>query len=109
MEPDSMRLSFLMLLLILLFIQEMKAQLNGTIRDGVTDEHMEYVTVALFNESDVTLVTGVISDSKELFTIEVVRRGNYYLEVSLIGYALTVISTFAIKQIPSIQPIPMTS
>lgn len=58
---------------------------------------MEYAAAALFNELDSTLVTGVISDINGFFTIEDIRKGNYFLEVSFVGYQLKSISTIEIN------------
>lgn len=91
-----MRLNFL-LLNFLLISNFITAQLSGTIEDIATHERMEYATAALFNEIDSTLVTGVISDAKGLFKIESIRRGNYYLEVSFVGYQMKFISAIQIN------------
>lgn len=80
-----------------MFSQIATAQLSGTIEDSANNEPMEYATAALFNELDSTLVTGVISDARGFFTIEDIRRGNYYLEVSFVGYQLKSINTIQIS------------
>lgn len=95
-ELYRMRTPIVTLLLFLFFLQGLSAQLTGTIRDGDTAELMEYATAALFKQQDSTLVTGVISDLTGFFTIEDVRHGSYYLEVSFVGYAVTSISDIQI-------------
>lgn len=91
-----MRLNFL-LLNFLLISNFITAQLSGTIEDIGTQERMEYATAALFNEIDSTLVTGVISDATGIFNIKNIRRGNYYLEVSFVGYQMKFISAIQIN------------
>lgn len=91
-----MRTYFIFLCFLLWTSQFVSAQLIGTIQDIGTSERMEYATAALFNEIDSTLVTGVISDDTGLFTIEDIRRGNYYLEVSFVGYELKSIGNIQI-------------
>lgn len=91
-----MRTYFIFLCFLLWTSQFVSAQLIGTIQDVGTSERMEYATAALFNEIDSTLVTGVISDDTGLFTIEDIRRGNYYLEVSFVGYELKSIGNIQI-------------
>ena len=92
-----MRIDFFLLCILLWTSQFVSAQLSGTIEDVDTKERMEYATAALFNELDSTLVTGVISDETGLFNIEDIRRGNYYLEVSFVGYQMKSISGIQIS------------
>lgn len=47
---------------------------------------MEYASAGRYNELDSTLVTEVISDARGIIAFEEVRRGNYYIEVSFIGF-----------------------
>ena len=47
---------------------------------------MEYATAGRYNELYSTLVTGVISDARGIITFEEVLRGNYYIEVSFVGF-----------------------
>ncbi|MFK7811054.1 MAG: TonB-dependent receptor plug domain-containing protein, partial [Maribacter sp.] len=92
-----MRTDLFLICILFCTSQFVSAQLSGTIEDIDTRERMEYATAALFNEFDSTLVTGVISDETGLFNIENIRRGNYYLEVSFVGYQLKTISNIQIN------------
>lgn len=92
-----MRNYFIFLSTLLWTSQFVSGQLSGTIEDIDTKERMEYATAALFSELDSTLVTGVISSATGLFTIEGIRNGNYYLEVSFVGYQMRSISAIQIN------------
>ena len=61
----------------------------GLVKDKENDEPLEYVSVALYNSMDGNLVTGTISDTQGKFEIKGLIQGDYYLEVSFIGYNKT--------------------
>lgn len=50
------------------------------------NQPVEFATVSLYNLSDSSLVTGVISDNAGNFAINGIAKGNYYLKVSYMGY-----------------------
>jgi outer membrane receptor protein involved in Fe transport len=60
--------------------------ISGRVIDSVSNQSMEYVTVALFNSKDSSLVTGDITDGVGEFIIKEIPFGNYYLRFSFIGY-----------------------
>jgi len=75
----------------ILFSEEKEALIPaGTIKGFVYDsfggEPMEFTTVALKRTGDSTLVTGAITDINGFFRLRDVPQGNYYLEVSFMGY-----------------------
>ena len=61
----------------------------GLVKDKENGEPLEYVSVALYNSVDGNLVTGTISDTQGKFEIKGLIQGDYYLEVSFIGYNKT--------------------
>lgn len=74
------------------------SQVTGKIVDE-TNLPLEYATVAIYNQETNSLVTGVITDINGVFSFENLKKGNYYLEASFIGYevktiqGITVVST----------------
>ncbi|MEO1013082.1 MAG: TonB-dependent receptor [Bacteroidota bacterium] len=73
------------------------AQLTGKITDAETGEALEYATAALYQERDSTLVTGVITDAEGSFAISKVKLGNYYLELSFLGYTTVYVENIGIS------------
>jgi outer membrane receptor protein involved in Fe transport len=81
----------LFLLCIFLFITTFsEANVTGTIVgtavDQENDEPLEFVSVAIYTTALESLVTGTISDVEGKFEIKGIPQGNYYLELSFIGY-----------------------
>lgn len=58
---------------------------TGQVVDRSTGDPVASATVALWNASDSTLVTGGISDPSGVFRLERVRQGSYYVQVSFVG------------------------
>jgi len=61
--------------------------ISGTVVDGESSETVGTATVAVWQAQDSTLVTGAVSDAQGAFLIERLRPGQYYVEVSFVGYA----------------------
>jgi outer membrane receptor protein involved in Fe transport len=59
---------------------------QGLILDEADGQPLEFVTVAIYNAPDQSLVTGTVSDEQGKFEIKGLPAGDYYLEVSFIGY-----------------------
>lgn len=60
--------------------------ISGKVFDEETDDPLEFVSVAIFTEHDQELVTGTITKTDGSFNINGLKKGDYYLEVSFIGY-----------------------
>jgi hypothetical protein len=60
--------------------------IQGKILDSETKEPLEYVSVAVYTMGDKSLVTGTITAENGNFNIKGLTSGNYYVEVSFIGY-----------------------
>lgn len=62
----------------------------GTIRGAIIEEStgqaLEYANVAIYNQSDSSLVTGGITNEKGEFQIKGMQMGEYYLEAQFIGF-----------------------
>ena len=71
------------------------SQIKGKLVDD-KQQPLEYATAALFTLEDSTLITGVISNENGVFSIEEVKKGNYYLEASFLGYEKQRIDTITV-------------
>ena len=65
-------------------------EISGRVIDSVSNQSMEYVTVALFSEKDSSLLTGAITNGVGEFLIKEIPFGNYYVRFSFIGYRNTI-------------------
>lgn len=87
-----MRKIYVLLLLLIFHFTSTFSETNisGTVEGKVVDqengEPMEYVSVAIYNQADESLVTGTVSDLEGRFEIKGLPQGDYFLEVSFIGY-----------------------
>jgi len=61
------------------------SQITGKIIDGDVNEPLEYATAALYKTNG-NLVTGVVTNTEGLFSLENIKTGSYYLEASFMGY-----------------------
>ncbi|TBW27892.1 TonB-dependent receptor domain-containing protein [Gramella sp. KN1008] len=87
------------LLSIILFINlHLTGQVTGKITDSSEGYPLEYATAALFNQTDSTLVSGVITDLNGNFEIGNLEQGEYYLEASFLGYQTTSIKNILITK-----------
>lgn len=59
---------------------------SGLVRDKSSQEPVGYVNVVLFSEKDSTFVVGTVSAENGRFSIADVSPGNYFLELSFVGY-----------------------
>jgi outer membrane receptor protein involved in Fe transport len=70
----------------LIFTQNTKIVLSGIIKDSKTKAVLPYANVVLKTEKDSILITGTITNEEGLFSLTDVKKGNYILSVSSIGY-----------------------
>lgn len=80
--------TFLFLAVFVLSVTGLHAQVtvSGMIKSKSSKEAMSYVNVVLKKESDSAFVAGTISNEKGRFTLENIKPGNYFLDISFIGY-----------------------
>lgn len=83
---------------ILLNSLAVSAQISGKIQDATDSYALEYATVALYNQKDKSLITGVITNAEGVFTINNVKNGTYYLEASFVGYTTKTIKNIEISR-----------
>ncbi len=71
----------------------LKANVSGTVKGLIIDKEdgqpLEFVSVAIYNVTDKSLVTGTVSNDQGIFEIKGLVIGEYYLEVTYIGYDKT--------------------
>ena len=67
--------------------QSNNVTVSGLVKDKSSKEPIGYVNVVLFTEKDSTFVSGTVTADDGRFTIQSVSPGNYFLELSFIGYA----------------------
>ncbi len=63
-----------------------RASIEGSVRDGSSDEAMEYANVLLYHAPDSTMVDGIVTDAAGLFQFSAVPVGTYYLLLQFVGY-----------------------
>lgn len=83
-------------------VTQVKGEVFGTIMDSALAMPMEYVSVALYNKKDSSVVNGGITNSKGKFNITSIPAGNYYLSVSFVGYQTRIINDVSISEEKSI-------
>jgi outer membrane receptor protein involved in Fe transport len=60
--------------------------ISGSVKDRKTKEALPYVTVTLKNSKDGSLFQGTVTNEEGRFTLSNIKSGNYYTEVTFIGY-----------------------
>lgn len=85
-------------LLFAVFYQFTSAQITGKIIESEEQNPLEYASVAIYNTKSKALVTGVVTNANGQFLIPAVKQGNYFIEISFIGYQKKTISSIIIKK-----------
>jgi len=73
------------------------ADIGGRIIDEESGHSIEYASVVLHRSSDSSMVQGTISRADGRFTIEDIDDGNYYLEISFMGYERRVVDGVRVR------------
>lgn len=76
---------FLMLLTTVAYAQR-GVEISGNVIDKKTNEPIEQATVRLLGEKDSTMVGGVATSRKGQFVLKNIKKGNYLLHISFVGY-----------------------
>jgi len=71
--------------------------IHGTIKDIKSNEAIEYATVSVYSKDKSKLIDGTITNENGFFEIKKLKAGNYYIEVSFIGYEKKIIPNIAIR------------
>ena len=103
-----MKKIILMMLLIFTSLMIVNATdvITGTVKGTVLDETkkpMEYASVAIYNLTDSTLVTGGLTNKDGIFEIKGVNKGEYYIIANFIGYKKYTINNIKIEKSNQIQ------
>ena len=85
--------------LFMITIQLSSAQITGKIIDADDNSPLEYATVAIYNQSPKTLITGVVTNEKGVFTFDKIKKGTYFLEISFIGYQAKIIENIIFSDV----------
>jgi outer membrane receptor protein involved in Fe transport len=73
-----------------------QGMITGRVVDETDKAGIEFSTVTLFNAADSSLVSGTVTDSTGMFTLENVANGTYYVKFSFIGFKANYLSGIAI-------------
>jgi len=60
--------------------------IKGKLIAAKSKEPIEYASIALYNQYDSSLITGVISKPNGTFIISNIKKGSYYLRITFIGF-----------------------
>ncbi|WP_240655389.1 TonB-dependent receptor domain-containing protein [Flammeovirga pectinis] len=82
----SKHLMFITLLLCVTTLTYAQSKLTGKVKESSSSAVIEYATVALYNQEDNSLVTGVVTDTEGKFSIPKVEEGTYKLTVAFMGF-----------------------
>lgn len=71
--------------------------ITGFIEDNDTNKAIEYATVSVFDLDRSKLIDGTITNENGFFKIKKLNTGNYYIEISFIGYDKKTVSNIAVR------------
>ena len=58
---------------------------------------MEFVNIGLFSVSDSSVIAGIVSDKNGAYIFNDVKEGNYFVQISFIGFETLNTPPFSIK------------
>jgi len=70
----------------------------GNVVEAGTETPMEFANVVLFNVQDSSQENGAVTNKEGNFILERVKRGNYYLKISFIGFDAKIIDNIVIEK-----------
>ncbi|HOY31855.1 MAG TPA: outer membrane beta-barrel family protein [Bacteroidales bacterium] len=74
-----------------------KGSVTGIVFDKKTNTPVEFANVIVCKNSDSSMVTGALTNSKGRFSIDNVPYGKYYIKINFIGYGPQTISNISIN------------
>ncbi|MEI6882161.1 MAG: TonB-dependent receptor, partial [Bacteroidota bacterium] len=77
---------FIQLFIFSISYAQTNVTVSGTIKDKNTKSVLPFVNVVLKAEKDSSFVSGTVTNEEGRFSLSKVKSGNYFLEVSYIGY-----------------------
>lgn len=86
-----MKFSYLITICFLLshlgaFAQTTSVNVSGIVKDNLSGKSLPFVNVVLRKAQDTSFVSGTISNEKGLFVFSEINPGDYFLELTYIGY-----------------------
>ena len=78
---------FLVLVFISFQSTAQNASVSGVVKEKSTTNPLPYVSVTIRSEKDSALIVGTITNEDGRFTLNNIKQGRYYIEVSFIGYS----------------------
>jgi len=91
LKIENVRLIFITLGLLISFaivanVPAIEGVVKGKVYDARSKKPVEYATVAIYNADNNRVITGTVSDNKGFFKIKGLKKGNFYVVVSFLGY-----------------------
>lgn len=77
-----------------LLAQISSVTISGIIKEKNTKAALAYVNVVAKTEKDSVFITGTVTNDEGRFTLSNIKPGNYYLEVSFVGYRTQIQSLY---------------
>jgi outer membrane receptor protein involved in Fe transport len=71
-----------------------KVAISGIVKDKISKTVLPFVNIILRTEEDNVFVSGTVSNEEGRFSIPNIKKGNYILEASFVGYSLKKQSLF---------------
>ena len=75
-----------LLLVVVMTTSIVSSQITGIIKEEESQDVLVYASAVLYKQADGKIVTGVVTGPNGEFSIEKIKFGKYYLEVSFIGF-----------------------
>jgi outer membrane receptor for ferrienterochelin and colicin len=67
--------------------QKANGEISGLVVGGSENAGIEFTTISLYDADSETLLDGTITDENGVFNFVEVKAGNYFIEVSFLGFA----------------------
>ena len=91
-SPHTGTLLYILIFFLIVFTNRIYAQntlkhrITGTVTDTASGIPLQYVSVALYNSGDSSLINGTITDSKGEYSLTLLQEGRFFLRFSFVGY-----------------------
>ncbi|SHK67147.1 Outer membrane receptor proteins, mostly Fe transport [Reichenbachiella agariperforans] len=92
------RLSILSLLCTLTSVTLAQSTISGKLVDSAEKSPIEFASVALYQQSDSSLVTGTVSNTDGSFTLSKIKTGQYYLNIQFMGFQGRFVSDLSLSR-----------
>ena len=93
------------------FAQTKTVTVSGLINDKAAKTALPFVNVVLKTEKDTIFITGTVSNEEGRFTLSGIKPGNYFMEVSYVGYIIKRQSLFVgtLSEFLEVPPVELES